>query len=300
MVYTLYFLLEKSKIEKFTRNAKSGYCLDDMGLANILFFMASCYERLYRQDGNYIAYTRHCPDQSEVKNNCELLFCNGFMSDMTGNKANFLRDFGVEEHFTITTFDYFGHGLSSGDFNRGTISIWLDNLLTVIDEVTSGPLILIGSSMGGWLMTLAALQRPIRVKALLGIAIAPDFTEELIWKKMLSEESRNQLINEGTIDIPSEYAEHGFISISRELIEDGRKHTLLDNPISIDIPIHLVHGTEDQEIPWKTSYNYLENVRSQDITLSLIKGGDHRLSSPNNLSHISKIIKELQTKLDRH
>ena len=120
-----------------------------------------CNEKLYRTDGNYIAYSRCGSEQSsiETKYKCEVLFCSGFMSDMSGKKSKFLQDTGIREQFTTTTFDYFGHGLSSGEFTKGSVSIWLDDVLTVIDEITSGPLILIGSSMGGWLMNIAAMQR---------------------------------------------------------------------------------------------------------------------------------------------
>ena len=123
--------------------------------------LSLCHEKLYRPDGNYIAYSRCCPENSnvEIKCRCEVLFCSGFMSDMSGKKPTFLHDVGIREQFTTTTFDYFGHGLSSGEFTKGSISIWLDDVLAVIDEVTSGPLILIGSSMGGWLMSKAAMQR---------------------------------------------------------------------------------------------------------------------------------------------
>ena len=250
------------------------------------------FEKLNRPDGEFVAYLG-IPQKEKSKNNCEVVFCGGFMSDMSGTKAAFLRDLGVQENFPVTTFDYYGHGLSSGEFTKGTISRWLEDTLAIIDEVTSGPLILVGSSMGGWLMTLAALRRPNRVKGLIGLASAPDFTEDLIWKE-LPEPTQNKLRTEGIIYTPSEYSEKGY-PITRELIEDGRKNLILRHKIPLEIPIHLIHGTEDHDVSWKYSCKLMEKVESHNVTVSLVKGADHRLSTPEDLRRLAKAIEDMQT-----
>lgn len=249
------------------------------------------FEKLNRPDGEFVAYLR-TPQKGKSKNNCEVVFCGGFMSDMSGTKAAFLRDLGKKENFPVTTFDYYGHGLSSGEFTKGTISKWLEDTLAIIDEATSGPLILVGSSMGGWLMTLAALKRPNRIKGLIGLAVAPDFTEDLIWKE-LPEMTQNKLMMEGIIFTPSEYSEKGY-PITRALIEDGRKNQILKHPIPLEIPIHLIHGTKDHDVPWKYSCKLMEKVESQNVTVTLNKDSDHRLSSPKDLSHLEKAIEDMQ------
>jgi len=253
------------------------------------------FEKLNRSDGEFVAYLR-TSQKGKIENNCEVVFCGGFLSDMSGTKAAFLRDLGARENFSMTTFDYYGHGLSSGEFTKGTISRWLEDTLAVIDEVTSGPLILVGSSMGGWLMTLAAMKRPNRVRGLIGLAIAPDFTEDLIWKE-LPEPTQNKLMTEGIIYTPSEYSEKGY-PITRELIEDGRKNLVLKHKIQLDIPLHFIHGTEDRDVPWKYSCKLMEKFESQNAILSLIKGADHRLSTPEDLTRLAKVIKEMQTFLE--
>jgi pimeloyl-ACP methyl ester carboxylesterase len=237
---------------------------------------------------DYIAYNRL---DKKNKSLPEVLFLGGFKSDMKGTKATYLEDLCDKRNQTYTRFDYFGHGESSGDFLEGTIGRWLSDVLAIIDEVTEGPLILIGSSMGGWLMTLAALERPERVKALLGIAAAPDFTEELIWAG-LNDEGRKQLLRQGIFQTPSQYENEGF-PITLQLIEEGRQHLVLPKPIDIHCPMHLIHGAADEDVPWMLSRRLARRIKSTNVTFTLIKNGDHRLNTPLALGRLASLLNEV-------
>ncbi|OFW74346.1 MAG: hypothetical protein A3G78_04470 [Alphaproteobacteria bacterium RIFCSPLOWO2_12_FULL_42_29] len=192
---------------------------------------------------------------------------------------------------TYTCFDYFGHGISSGDFIDGTIGQWLSDVLAIIDEVTKGPLILVGSSMGGWLMTLAALARPERMRGLIGIAVAPDFTEELIWAP-LTDAQKSVFKEQGLIQKPVCSEELDY-SIAYALVEEGRKHLLLSKPILLSCPVHLIHGTADEAVPWTFSKRLAEKLQSPDVTVTLIKNGDHRLNIPLVQGRIKSLIHEI-------
>ena len=163
---------------------------------------------------------------------------------MTGTKALFLDDYCRSRGRAFVRFDYFGHGASSGDFALGTIGRWREDAIAVVDSLTTGPQILVGSSMSGWIMLLAALARPERVAALVGIAGAPDFTEDLLWPR-LSPAHREALMAEGRVVLPSDYDAAGYL-YTRALIEDGRRHLLLGGPVTLDIPVRLLHGMRDE------------------------------------------------------
>src|ERR1700722_12820659 len=193
--------------------------------------------KLARENSGFIAYNRF---DKKNKNLPELLFLGGFKSDMTGTKATFLESICEKRDQTYTRFDYFGHGSSSGIFTQGTIGQWLSDTLAMIDELTHGPLVLVGSSMGGWLMTLAALARPSRIHGLIGIAAAPDFTEELIWAA-LTDSQRHAFLRQGIIQTPSQYESQGF-PVTLQLVEEGRSHLVLSKPLPIHCPVHLIHG----------------------------------------------------------
>jgi len=226
-----------------------------------------------------------------------VMFCSGFKSDMTGSKALALEKAFVDEGRAFTRFDYTGHGGSSGDFEDGTIGAWADDAIAVIDHVTEGPLTLIGSSMGGWIMVLAALARPDRVKGLVGIAAGPDFTEDLIWAKG-SETQRVDLLANGRWVAPSAYSDAPYV-ITRKLIEDGRDHLVLRSPIPFHGPVHLLHGQADPDVPWQTSLRLAEALQSEDVTVELIKSGDHRLSKPHELDRIEAATRRVMMSLER-
>jgi pimeloyl-ACP methyl ester carboxylesterase len=226
-----------------------------------------------------------------------VLFCGGFKSDMTGSKALGLEKAFVEEGRAFTRFDYTGHGSSSGAFEDGTIGAWRDDAVAIIDHVAEGPLTLIGSSMGGWIMVLAALARPERVKGLVGIAAGPDFTEDLIWAKG-NERQRAILMATGRWEQPSAYSDDPYV-ITRNLIEEGREHLVLRSPIAFDGPVHLLHGQADPDVPWQTSLRLADALRSEEVTVELIKSGDHRLSKPHELARILSGTRRVLAALDR-
>ena len=208
----------------------------------------------------------------------------GFRSDMNGIKATALAGHCRTRDHAFLRFDYFGHGASSGDFRAGTIGRWLEDALAVIDGLTEGPLILVGSSMGGWIALLAALARPGRVKALIGIAPAPDFTEDLIWGP-LSEVQRRELLERGELAASSAY-EADVIPITLRLVEEGRRHLLLRGPIRLSCPVRLLHGMQDPDVPYQTSLRLMEKLTETEAVIELIEDGDHRLSRPQDLTRL--------------
>lgn len=237
--------------------------------------------RLDRGDGVELAWAKaagHAPT---------VVFLPGFRSDMGGEKATHVARFCGDRDQAVLRFDYSGHGASSGRFEDGTIGAWADDALAVIDRLTSGPVVLVGSSMGGWIALLAAVARPDRVAGLIGIAAAPDFTETLMWNAMTPAE-RDRLAREGVLLVPSEYGE--TYPITRRLIEDGRNHLLLGAPIPIDCPVRLLHGQRDPDVPWETSLQIAERITGGDVRINLVKDGDHRLSRPADLGLLTEVL----------
>ncbi|MBI1209709.1 MAG: alpha/beta fold hydrolase [Azospirillum sp.] len=218
-------------------------------------------------------------------------FFGGFQSDMTGTKAVALEAWAKTQGRGFLRFDYQGHGASSGRFVDGTIGLWLDDALAVLDRVAIGPQILVGSSMGAWIMVLAALARPHRVAGLVGVAAAPDFTEDLIWPS-LSAAERDTLAKDGVLHRSSAYSEDPF-AISAALIEDGRRHLLLRAPIAIRCPVRLIHGLADADVPWQTSLRLAECVMAHDVRMILVKDGEHRLSRSPDLALILETVENL-------
>jgi pimeloyl-ACP methyl ester carboxylesterase len=210
---------------------------------------------------------------------------------MTGTKALFLEDYCRSRGQAFVRFDYFGHGASSGDIALGTIGSWREDAITVIDSLTAGPQILIGSSMGGWITLLAALARPERIAALVGIAAAPDFTEELLWPR-LSPAQREEIMDRGQVVLPSEFDPAGYLYTSA-LIEDGKRHLLLRAPIPLDMPVRLLHGLADASVPWRLSLRIAERLASRDVAVTLVKDGDHRLSTPADLARLAQTLDAL-------
>lgn len=211
-----------------------------------------------------------------------VIFCSGFMSDMQGTKALALENFCRELNCSYVRFDYRGCGQSSGEFTEGTISRWLEDTLAILDQATTGPQIVVGSSMGGWIALLLALARPERIKAYIGIAAAPDFTEDLMWATATAEQQA-ELLKNGVLYEKSDYSEQSYV-ITKALIEDGRQRLLLRNSIPLTIPVHLLQGMQDKDVPWQRSMLLTEKLQSQDIRLTLIKDGDHRLTREQDLA----------------
>jgi pimeloyl-ACP methyl ester carboxylesterase len=240
---------------------------------------------LERPDGERIAW-RRCPGDGP-----EVVWLGGFHSDMTGTKAVALADWAAAKGRACTRFDYFGHGESTGAFEDGTISRWREDALAVIDEVTEGPLLLVGSSMGGWLSCLAALSRPGRVKAMVLIAPAADFTEKLM-KPTLGESALAAIRSTGSWVRPSEYGDEGY-PITRELLEDGARWSILDGKVGIEVPVRILQGGADPDVPWRHALDLALALESQDVVFSLIRDGDHRLSRPQDIARLIAAVEEL-------
>jgi pimeloyl-ACP methyl ester carboxylesterase len=201
-----------------------------------------------------------------------LVFLPGYMSDMSGSKASALFDWAADQGRGCLLLDYAGCGQSAGDFAQQGLTDWRDDVLFLIDTATQGPVTIVGSSMGGWLMLLVALARPLRTAALIGIAAAPDFTG---WG--FSQEEKLVILREGRLERPSDYGDAPMVTTSK-FFHSGEANRLLHGPIAIDCPVRLLHGQADRDVPWAYSLELANKLRSADVQLYLIKDGDHRLS----------------------
>jgi pimeloyl-ACP methyl ester carboxylesterase len=210
---------------------------------------------------------------------------------MTGTKALFLEEYCRRRGQAFVRFDYFGHGASSGDHALGTIGRWVEDAVAVLDSLTEGRQILIGSSMGGWIMLLAALAKTARIHALVGIAAAPDFTEDLLWPR-LDEAQRRELRETGAVTLASEYNPAGYTH-RLNLFEDGKRHIVMRAPIALECPVRLLHGMRDDAVPWRTSLALADRLLSRDVTVTLVKEGDHRLSRDVDLVRLGQTLDEL-------
>jgi pimeloyl-ACP methyl ester carboxylesterase len=219
-----------------------------------------------------------------------VVWLGGFRSDMSGTKAQALADWAAGARRGFLRFDYSGHGESSGDFADGTIGRWRGDALAVLDRLTEGPLVLVGSSMGGWIGCLAALARPERVAGMVLIAPAADFTSALI-EHLLTDEARREVETQGRWMQPSEYGEP--YPITRELLEEGRAWSILGDAVAITAPVRVLQGAEDPEVPWRHALKLAELIESRDLVFTLIKDGDHRLSRPQDLQRLVATVDEL-------
>ncbi len=220
-----------------------------------------------------------------------IVFCTGFMSDMTGSKALAVEAFARSRGQACLRFDYSGHGESEGKFADGCIGAWFADALAAFDALTDGPQIVVGSSMGGWIALLLAKARAARIKALVGLAPAPDFTEDLMWAAM-PPPVQAELMAKGVIYEPSQYGEEPY-TITRKLIEDGREHLVLRAPIEFAGKVRLLHGMNDPDVPWELSPKIARMVTSPDVRVTLIKDGDHRLSRDQDLDLLRATLAEL-------
>lgn len=246
------------------------------------------HKRLVRTDGQALAMTM---TDAGSPSRPTILWLSGFKSDMLGTKAERVAAFAARHAIPCVRFDYFGHGESTGDFAAGTISRWRDDALAVIDEVTRGPLVLVGSSMGAWIAMLAALARPQRVRDLIFIAPALDFTERLMWQGF-DDATRTTIMRDGVYARPSLYGPDPY-PVTRGLIEDGRKHLLLDREIVFSGRVRILQGMEDRDVPFLHALQTTEQLSSADVVLTLIKDGDHRLSREADLARLEGMLAEL-------
>ena len=218
-----------------------------------------------------------------------VVWLGGFRSDMAGTKAQALADWALARGRAYLRFDYFAHGESSGDFAKGTITRWREDALAVLDELVEGPAVLVGSSMGGWIACLAALAQPARVKAMVLIAPAPDFTEKLMAPE-IPPEGRADLDRNGVWRRPSLYGEP--YPITRGLLEDGVRWSILDAEIPIEAPVRVLQGGDDPDVPWRHALELAQLLKSRDLVFSLIKDGDHRLSRPQDIERLIAAVEE--------
>ena len=247
--------------------------------------MSETTGKLTAPDGETLAWRR-----IDGRGPC-VVWLGGFRSDMAGTKAQALADWALARGRAFLRFDYFGHGESSGDFLKGSITRWREDVLNVIDGLTEEPLVLVGSSMGGWLSLLAALARPQRVRAMVLVAPAPDFTEALM-KPAFSPEALAALERDWVWMEPSEYDPVGY-PITRLLIEDGARWSVLPGPLAFDGPVRILQGAKDESVPWAHAHELVDALESADIVFTLVKDGDHRLSRPQDVARLIAAVEDV-------
>ncbi len=239
---------------------------------------------LDRGDGQRLAWAELPGDGPCV------VFLPGLRSDMQGSKALALRDWCAARGQAMLRLDYSGHGDSDGAFTDGCIGQWAADAASVVAARVSGPMIIVGSSMGGWIGLLLARNLGAQLRGYVGIAAAPDFTERLMWAAMAPHE-RQALVSQGALHIPSEYGED--MIITRKLIEDGRQNLVLETPLALPCPVRLLQGQADPDVPWELAITLAAHLDSPDVQTILIKDGDHRLSRPGDLAVLTSTLAAL-------
>jgi pimeloyl-ACP methyl ester carboxylesterase len=234
--------------------------------------------RFLEKGDRRLAY-RHRPGRGPT-----IVFLPGYMSDMEGGKATALDAWAAAEGRAMLRFDYGGCGASGGAFEEQGLSDWWDDTLLILDEVARGPVVIAGSSMGGWLMLLTALARPTLVKGIVGIAAAPDFTA---WG--FSDAEKATIRGMGRLEEPSPYGDQPYVT-TRTFWESGERLKVLEGPIEIDCPVRLLHGLKDDDVPYAVSLNIMERVRSADVQATLVKDGDHRLSRDSDIALLIRTV----------
>ena len=240
--------------------------------------------KIFHKSGTHITYSIQSGKSPYV------VFLHGLMSDMNGTKA-----LAIEEHLKkigngYIRFDCRGHGESGGEFPNFGINDWAEDASLIINELTNDPVVLIGSSMGGWSMLLTAINHPEKVLGLIGIAAAPDFTEDILCK--LNKENLKLLSLNGFVEIPSEYDENPYI-ISKILMDSGKNNLLLNHEISITCPVHLFHGSNDEDVPFETSLKLMKTLKSDNVQLTLVKNSNHQFSTDSDLKLIITSINKM-------
>lgn len=220
-----------------------------------------------------------------------VMFLPGFRSDMEGTKALYLEEQCRNRGQAFIRFDYSGHGVSGGRFEEGTISVWKNDALAILDHLTGGrPVVLVGSSMGGWISLLIARERPDQLTGLVGLAAAPDFTREI--EEALSESQKEEMAEKGFISVPNNYSDEPYIFTSA-LIEDGRQNFFLErDDYNFSFPVRLIQGMKDTDVAWQTAYR-IQNVVDGDIKVLPVEEGDHRLSRIQDLVLIDEQVRNL-------
>src|SRR5215468_10984694 len=226
-----------------------------------------------------------------------LFWLSGFNSDMKGTKALALDAWAADHSRACVRFDYSGHGESGGKFVDGTVGRWLEDSLAVFGQFCTGPQVVIGSSMGGWIALLLAREVAKRpglapLAGLARVAPAPDFSEELMWKTF-SPEIRREIETKGQWLRPSQYGDGAPYPITRALIEEGRKHLLLGSSIDVGCPVRILQGGQDPDVPWQHAFRLAHRLPADDVVLTMIQDGDHRLSRPQDIARIIAAVAEM-------
>lgn len=224
-----------------------------------------------------------------------IVFLGGFKSDMTGTKAMHLETWARALGRAFLRFDYSGHGQSSGAFEDGCIGDWAEDAAAAVEALTDGPQVLVGSSMGGWIALLLARRMPQRVAGLVGVAAAPDFTEDGFWAGFDAGQ-RATIEQAGRLELPSEYSEDPYV-ITRRLIEDGRENLVLRVPLSLPFPVRLLQGSADEDVAVEVPLRLMDHAEADDMRLTLVKGADHRFSSPDCLALMESAISEVTARV---
>lgn len=223
-----------------------------------------------------------------------IVFLHGLKSDMEGTKAVALAEWAAAQGRAFLRYDASGHGQSEGRFEEGAIGDWFEDALAAIRACSRGPQVLVGSSMGGWLSLLIARAHPELVAGMVTIAAAPDFTEDGFWASFTAEQ-RQALARFGHVDLPSDYG--APYRISQRLIEEGRGRLVLRDPLALPMPVRFLQGTEDSSVPVETALRLFGHVSGPDIRLTLVKGADHRFSTPDNMAQIEAAVQEVLSRI---
>jgi pimeloyl-ACP methyl ester carboxylesterase len=224
-----------------------------------------------------------------------VVFLGGFRSDKEGTKAIYLEDWAQRRGRAFLRFDYSGHGQSSGDFLDGAIGDWFEDAVAIIEALTEGPQVLVGSSMGGWISLLIARERPDLVAGLVTIAAAPDFTEDGMWAGF-DEDQRADLARLGRVELPSEYSDGPYV-ITHRLIEEGRTRLVLRDALSLPFPTRFLQGADDADVDLSVAYRLMDHATGDDMRLTVVKGADHRFSSPECLAMIVHAVDDVSSRV---
>ncbi len=219
-----------------------------------------------------------------------VMFCGGYRSDMNGTKAQYLEQQCAVRGQGYLRFDYSGHGASDGKFEDGTIGCWLEDGVDILDHIAAAPVLVVGSSMGGWIALLLARARAGTVQGVLGIAAAPDFSEDLF--AGLRPEQQEEMMNTGHVSVPNDYSDEPYY-YSRDFYEEAKNHLLLNQRQSVDFPMRFIQGMQDKDVPWEMAANIQKNYVGADVDVIFVDDGDHRLSRPEDLELINRELMDL-------
>lgn len=260
--------------------------------------MATQY--LKRSEKPALAYN-YTPASEKGENLPLVFFMGGFQSDMAGTKATYLEQQCQARGQAFTRFDYRGHGESEGEFKDGAIGLWKEDALDILDHIYeqtgNKKIVLVGSSMGGWISFLVLMARSERIKGMVGLAAAPDFTDDLYYNA-LDDGQRAELEEKGIILVPNNYSDEPY-TLTKTLIDDGRDHFLLDRKIAIEAPVTLIQGMQDADVPWEITARIQKSFTGNEVDILLIEDGDHRLSRPDDLILIDREIKSMSGILEK-